>query len=133
MFVQIRIFLITFAVFLAIDMVWLGFISKELYRKHLGYLMSPKPNWTAAIIFYIIFVIGLMFFVLNPALEKESWTFALFAGMFFGLVTYATYDMTNLATIKDWPLRITLIDLAWGSSLCGLTSVFSFFINRAIG
>jgi len=130
MVTQIRIFFVTFIVFLLIDMVWLGFIAKDLYKKYIGYIMSPKPNWIAAIIFYVIFIIGLMYFVLNPALKNESALQALFAGMLFGLITYATYDLTNLATLKDWPLKITVIDLIWGTSLSGLTSIASYFVNR---
>jgi uncharacterized membrane protein len=88
--------------------------------------MRPSPNWTAAIIFYLLYLAGIVFFVINPALEKQSWKFALFAGMFFGLITYATYDLTNLATLKDWPITITVIDLAWGTTLGGLVSIITW-------
>jgi len=126
----VRNYAIALVIFLAIDMIWLMVISKSLYAQHLGYLMAPKAKLFAALIFYILFVFGLQFFVLNPALASSSWTMALFAGMFFGLVTYATYDLTNLATVKDWPLLITVIDLAWGTFVSGLTSILSFLIIR---
>ena len=121
---------IALVIFLAIDMVWLTLIAKSLYAQHLGYLMAPKAKLIAAFIFYLLFVLGLQFFVLNPALAAGSWKTALFAGMFFGLVTYATYDLTNLATIKDWPVLITAIDLVWGSFVSGITALLSFLVIR---
>lgn len=127
---DVRNYFITLVVFLAIDMVWLTVIAKNLYAEHLGYLMAPKANLLAAFIFYLLFILGLMYFVLNPALLSGSWKAALFSGLFFGLVTYATYDLTNLATIKDWPILITGIDLVWGSAVSGLTSVLSYLIIR---
>lgn len=127
---DIRNFFVSFGVFLVIDLVWLGVVAKNLYAEKLGYLMAPKVNFAAAFIFYAIFVVGMMFFVINPALAKNSWQIALFTGMFFGFVTYATYDLTNLATIRDWPLTITIIDLIWGTSLSGTTATISFFLIR---
>ena len=124
----IKTYLITFIVFISVDLIWLGVVAKKLYSRELGYIMSPKPNWMAAIVFYLLFVGGIVFFVLNPALSKNSWTYALFVGMFFGLITYSTYDLTNLATLKDWPILITVIDLTWGTTLGGLTAVVSYFI-----
>ncbi len=125
-----RNLLITVAVFLAIDMVWLLVISKNLYAKYLGYLMTDHVRIGAAAIFYLIFVVGLLFFVITPALSKDSWTHALFAGMFFGFVTYATYDLTNLAVVKDWPVAITIIDLIWGTFLSSTTATVSFLLIR---
>ena len=124
----VRNYALTFIVFIVIDMVWLLFISKNLYAEKLGYLMATKVNFSAAILFYLIFIAGLLFFVLYPALQRNSWTFALLAGAFFGLVTYATYDLTNLATIRDWPLLITVIDLIWGSFISAVTAVLSYFL-----
>jgi uncharacterized membrane protein len=113
-------------------MIWLGVVAKNLYQKELGYLLSDKPNWIAAIIFYLIFITGLVFFVINPAIDRDSLSYALFVGMLFGFITYATYDLTNLATIKDWPIKITLIDLAWGTSLGGAVSSLTFILLKAI-
>lgn len=126
----IKIYLVTFIVFFAIDIVWLGFISKGLYQQYLGYIMKTNVNWIAAILFYLLFIGGLIFFVINPGLAKDSWLYVVGAGAFFGLITYATYDMTNLATIKDWPLLITVIDLMWGTFLCATTSTITFFIAK---
>ncbi|MFN2341080.1 MAG: DUF2177 family protein [Halanaerobium sp.] len=121
-------YLITFIIFLVIDFIWLGAVAKNLYRDQLGFLMKENFNMTAAFAFYILFTAGIVFFVLNQALAISSWQYALFAGMFFGLITYSTYDLTNLATIKDWPLTITIIDLIWGTSLGGLTSFLSYTV-----
>jgi uncharacterized membrane protein len=118
-----------FQVFTA-DMVWLNVIAKSFYAKHLGYLMTSRVNIVAAFAFYLLFIVGLLVFVINPALVRESWQSALFAGMLFGLVCYATYDLTNLATVKDWPVLITVIDLVWGASLSAATSVLSYLVIR---
>ena len=127
---DVRNYVIALVVFLAIDMVWLTVIAKQFYAQKLGYLMAAKPNLLAALLFYMLFIVGLQFFVLNPALASGSWKAALLPGLFFGLVTYATYDLTNLATIKDWPVVITLIDLVWGSFVSGITSVLSYLLIR---
>ncbi len=128
MMTVLRDYLITFGTFIAVDLIWLVFIAKNLYQKHLGYIMATKVNWTAALLFYAIFIAGMLFFVINPALSKQSLQYAFLAGAFFGLVTYATYDLTNLATLKDWPLIITIIDLAWGTTVSALTCSLSYFI-----
>ncbi len=128
----IKMYLITLAVFFVIDLTWLGLIAKKLYSQQLGFIMKENVNWVAAITFYLIFIIGIVYFVVNPAIINDNWRYALFAGMLFGFITYATYDLTNLATLKDWPLKITIIDLIWGTSLGGLTSIISFYIYRKI-
>lgn len=125
-------FLVSFGVFLVIDLIWLGLIAKKLYSKYLGYLMAANVNWAAAIIFYVIFIIGVMYFVVLPALDAQSWTMALMRGAIFGFITYATYDLTNLATIRDWPLNITIIDLLWGTTLSASVSTISYFIISKI-
>lgn len=129
----IKLYLIALPVFLAIDMVWLTLIAKNFYSKYIGYLMSKNPNLWAALIFYLIFIAGLIFFVITPALDRRMWTHALFAGLFFGLVTYATYDLTNLATVKDWPLLVTIVDLLWGISVSAVVSVATYFIAHKLG
>jgi len=111
------------AVFLVIDMIWLGVIARGLYRRHLAHLLSPRPNWPAAIVFYLLFVGGVLTFVVLPAISQQSLLHALTYGLLFGLITYATYDLTNLATLRDWPLLITVVDLLWGSVLCAIVSV----------
>ena len=121
---------IVFAAFLAVDMVWLVFVARKFYVKQIGYLMREPVNFAAAFLFYLVFVAGILFFVLQPALEKDSLAHAALAGAFFGLVTYATYDLTNLSTVKDWPLLVTVVDLAWGTTLSLLVSVIGFLAIR---
>lgn len=128
--ILIKNYLITFIIFLIIDFIWLGILAKDFYRKQLGFLMKTDFNLAAAFIFYLIFTAGIVFFVLNKALALSSWQYALFVGSFFGFITYSTYDLTNLATIKDWPLIITIIDLIWGSFLGGVTSLLSYHVIK---
>ena len=129
----IKLYAIALPVFLVIDMIWLGLISKNFYQEQIGNLMKANVNWLAAIIFYLIFIIGLVVFVITPAVQKNSWTYALFFGALFGLVCYATYDLTNLAVAKDWPLLVTIIDLIWGTTIAALVSMISYFIAKKIG
>ena len=129
----IKLYLIALPVFFAIDMVWLGLIAKNFYREQIGFLMKTDINWTAAIIFYLLFIVGLVVFVIIPAHEKGSWTHALLFGAMFGLITYATYDLTNLATLKDWPLMVTIVDLGWGAVLASSVSTITYFIADKIG
>ena len=129
----VKLYGIALPVFFAIDMVWLGLVAKDFYRQQIGYLMRSDVNWAAAVIFYLVFIAGLVFFVISPAMEKGSWTYALLAGAFFGLVCYATYDLTSLATTKDWPLLVTIVDLAWGAVLAASVSTATFFIATKIG
>jgi len=121
----VLLYLIALAVFLIIDSFWLGLIARRLYRSQIGFLLRDKFNFKAAGVFYLFYLAGLVFFVITPA---ESWTFALLAGLFFGFITYATYDITNLATIKDWPVKLTIIDIVWGSFIAGITSLITFLI-----
>jgi len=123
-----KLYAIALPIFFVIDMLWLGFIAKNFYRDQIGFLMKPDVNWIAAILFYLLFIVGLVVFVITPSVEKGLWTYALFFGALFGLITYATYDLTNLAVAKDWPLLVTIVDLAWGAVLGALVSTVTFFI-----
>ncbi len=121
---------ILFGVFLVIDMIWLVVVARKFYARHLGFLMRDPVNLPAALIFYLLFVAGILFFVLEPALRRDSLGHAALAGALFGLVTYATYDLTNLATIRDWPLLVTVVDLAWGTGVSLAVSVAGFLLVR---
>lgn len=123
-------YLLTSVVFFAIDLTWLGLIAKGLYAKYLGGLLSDQVNWTAAITFYLLFIVGIFLFVILPAAEKSSWQHALIYGALFGFFTYATYDLTNLATLKNWPLTIVFIDIAWGMALTGSVSLAGYAITQ---
>jgi uncharacterized membrane protein len=128
----LKLYAIALPVFFAIDMIWLGLVAKNFYRSQIGFLMKNNINWTAAIIFYLIFIAGLVTFVITPAVEKNSWTHALLFGALFGLVCYATYDLTNLAVAKNWPLLVTIVDLVWGAILATSVSVITYFIANKI-
>ncbi len=129
---MILLYILTLAVFFVIDMIWLGVVAKGFYRRHLGFLMSPKVGWISAILFYLLFIVGLLVFVIRPALLTGIPLHALFYGALFGLISYATYDLTNLATIKDWPLVVTVVDLIWGTVLGSVVSYIGALLGRAL-
>jgi uncharacterized membrane protein len=117
---------ITLVVFFAIDLVWLGVVARNFYRQHLGHLLSADVNWGAALLFYALYIGGIVFFAIKPALEAGSASRALAYGALFGLMAYATYDLTNQATMRDWPVLVTVIDLAWGTVLTGTVAFLSY-------
>ena len=119
---MLKRYLVAAGVFLVIDIVWLTVISPKLYKAQIGHLMAEKASLPAAGVFYLIFIAALLFFVINPAIDKGSVWQAVWTGAFLGLAMYATYDLTNLATLKDWPITITMIDLVWGTSITAATS-----------
>lgn len=125
-----KIYGCTLAGFLAIDLVWLAVVARGFYRNQLGFLLAEEPNWAAAVAFYLLFVAGLLVFAIVPGLQAGSAWRALGLGAFLGLVAYATYDLTNLATIKNWPLAVTLVDLAWGAVLSACVSGIGYAAGR---
>jgi uncharacterized membrane protein len=125
-------FLLTVPIFFAVDIVWLGFLGKPFYQKYLGHLMAEKVNWTAAIIFYFLFILGILIFAVYPALRVDKVSYAIGYGALFGFFTYMTYELTNLAVLKDWPWQIVPIDIIWGVVLCTLVSLGSFYIGKWI-
>ena len=129
----LKLYFIALPIFVAVDMVWLGLAAKNFYAKHIGFLMKANVNWAAAILFYLLFIAGLVAFVVTPAVEKGSWARALLFGALFGLITYATYDLTNLATLRDWPLLVTVVDLIWGTVLAASVSVATYVVAATIG
>ena len=126
----VKLYLATLVAFLAIDMVWLGLVAPGFYRKYLAHLMAPKPNWLAAIIFYLLFIIGILVFVVLPGLQERSLGTTLLRAALFGLISYATYDLTNLATIRDWPVMVTVVDLIWGTVLSTAVSFVSYMVGK---
>jgi uncharacterized membrane protein len=123
-----KLYIIAVVVFFAIDMLWLGVIAKGFYHDQVGVLLKTNPNWIAAILFYLLFLVGLVVFVLLPAVEKQSIAYAIGLGAFFGCIAYATYDLTNLATLKDWPIAVTIVDMLWGSILSALVSGITYWL-----
>ena len=126
----IKLYLLTLIAFFAIDMVWLGLIARGFYQQHLGFLLRSSPNWTAAIIFYLLFVLGIVVFVITPGLQAGSAKKVLLLGALFGIITYATYDLTNLATVKNWPLIVTVVDIAWGCVLATSVGFVGYLAGR---
>jgi uncharacterized membrane protein len=125
---MIKQYFVALFTFLIIDGVWLTVVAKNFYAKHLGYLMAKTPNLAAAGIFYLIYILGMVVLVLQPALAKGSIWQAVLTGALFGLCGYATYDLTNLATIKDWPILVTVVDLIWGTVLSGAVAGISYWV-----
>jgi len=128
MLLFLKLYGIALVVFFLVDMLWLGVIAKRFYNEQIGHLMKPNVNWVAAIVFYLIFIAGVVTFVLIPAWNDGTWVQALLLGGFFGFIAYATYDLTNLATLKDWPVLIAVVDLIWGTVLGASTSVITYGI-----
>ncbi len=124
-------YLSTVVVFLAIDMVWLGVVAREFYKSRLGDLLLAQPNWGVALGFYALYVVGVVLFVVAPALTA-GWSLATTAlwGAAFGFFAYATYDLTNLATIRNWPVSITFVDLAWGTVLTAVSATAGVWLTR---
>jgi len=129
----LKLYAIALPVFFSIDMLWLGLVAKNFYAKQIGFLMKTNINWPAAIIFYFLFLVGLVLFVISPAVEKKSLFTAIVMGGLFGFFTYATYDLTNLATLKNWPLMVSLVDMAWGVILSASVSTITYLIATKIG
>ena len=127
MLYYVKLYFTCLVAFLAVDMVWLGLIAKNFYRKYIGFLLAPNPNWVAAIIFYLLFVVGVVVFVVVPGIKETSIKNTLLRAALFGLITYATYDLTNMATVKDWPLIVTVIDLIWGMVLSTIVGVVGYY------
>jgi uncharacterized membrane protein len=133
MLYYIKLYAATLIGFFLVDMLWLGLLARGFYQQHLGFLLRPSPNWYAAILFYLLFVAGLVVFVIVPGLQAGSTRKVLLLGALFGLITYATYDLTNLATVKDWPWIVTVVDLGWGAILATVVSYLGLLAGKWLG
>jgi len=122
------LYIISVPIFLIIDLIWLGFIASNFYRDRIGHLM--EINWPAALVFYAVFLVGLIFFAVYPQLDK-GWQMVMLYGGLFGFFTYATYDLTNLATLKNWPLDLVIVDIIWGTVLGASVAVVTYLIYTA--
>ncbi|MCF8275908.1 MAG: DUF2177 family protein [Flavobacteriales bacterium] len=125
-------YFLTTLVFFAIDITWIGFVAKKFYWAELGSLLKEDVNWAAALIFYLLYIAGIFIFSILPAVENDSVKHAIFYGALFGFFCYATYDLTNLATLKGFPLKVALVDMTWGAVLTGSVSTAGFYITRWI-
>ncbi len=115
-------------IFAVIDAIWLSLVANKFYKDQLGSLLLDKPNMIAAVLFYVIFLIGLVVFVINPAIAANNWQIALGLGALFGLVAYATYDLTNLATLKGFSVKLVIVDLIWGTFVTASTATLTYLI-----
>ena len=133
---QMSRILLTYAVsvpvFFVVDMIWLGVIAGGFYRKALGPLLSQNVNWIAAIIFYLLFLVGILVFALLPGMSKRSLVYTIEMAALFGFISYATYDLTNLSTLRDWPLTLSIVDMIWGSFLSASTATMTYLIMSRI-
>lgn len=121
-------FLLVGALFAVIDSVWIGLIANKFYKKNLGHLLADKPKFVPAVIFYVIYIAAMVFFVVDPALAAGSLSYAIGHGAFLGLFAYATYDLTNAATLKKWPKIVTFVDMAWGTFVTTAVCAIAFLI-----
>lgn len=125
----LKLYLLTIPIFFAIDLVWLGVVAKSFYRDRIGHLMADEVNWMAALVFYMMYIVGIIFFAVQPALAENSWQKAAIYGAALGFLTYATYDFTNWATLKNWSPTVVFVDILWGTFLGAAVSVGSYFIG----
>ena len=121
-------YIVTAVVFLGLDAVWLSQIALGMYRRELGGLLLDKPNLLIAGIFYLLFVVGIVVLAILPALNGGTWINALLLGAVLGLVAYGTYDITNLSTLRNWSLTVTIADLAWGTVLTGVSATVGYLV-----
>ena len=117
---------------LILDLIWIGVVAQGIYQDQIGYLLSPNVVWWAAILFYVIYSLVLAYLVVLPAIRNNNFKQALYNGLLFGLAAYATYDLTNLATMRDWPIAITFIDMAYGTIVAGATSATAFVLGKKL-
>jgi len=128
----LKLYAISVPVFFLIDFLWLGLIAKPFYDRHLGYILRGQVLWWAAILFYLFFLLGLVAFVISPAVESGSLARAVFWGLFFGFITYQTYELTNYALVRDWPFIVVVVDIAWGMVLSSLVSAVTFLVATKV-
>jgi len=127
---KLKLYLITFLAFLTIDSLWLGLVAPSFYRSQMGYIMAETPNFFAAGLFYLVFVFGMVVFIVEPGVREGTLMQSVSRGALFGLVTYATYDLTNLATLEGWPVLLTVVDLTWGAVLSAAVTLVSVWAGR---
>jgi uncharacterized membrane protein len=120
----------TAVLFLVVDFVWLSTMATSFYRSRIPDVMATEVNYPAAIAFYLIFVAGIVIFAVSPALENGRWTTALSYGALFGFMAYATYDLTNQATLKQWSTAVTIVDMGWGTFISALSATMSFLFTQ---
>lgn len=129
---RLKLYFITLIAFLGIDSFWLGLVAPKFYRSQIGFIMAENPNFIAAGIFYLLFVFGMVIFVVEPAMKNDSMIQNVMKGALFGLVTYATYDLTNFATLANWPILVTVVDMLWGTVLIAAVTWVSVSVGKRL-
>lgn len=125
-------YVVTLVVFVLIDLIWLTFVGGPMYRQALGDVLAPSVRMAPALAFYLIYPLGLVVFAVHPALNSGHVLTALLLGALYGFFTYVTYDLTNLATLRNWTIAVTMIDIAWGCALGGATAALTVVVTPAI-
>lgn len=123
-------YVLTTLVFFAIDITWIGLVAKKFYWDNMGDILKDDVNWAAALIFYLMYIVGIFVFAILPAVENDSVKHAIFYGALFGFLAYATYDLTNLATLKGFPMKVAVVDMIWGTILTATVSTAGYYITR---
>ncbi len=127
---KLKLYFITLIAFLGIDSLWLGLVAPSFYQSQIGYIMAENPNLMAAGLFYLLFIFGMVVFIVEPGVREGTLMQAVARGALFGLVTYATYDLTNLATLEGWPVLVTVVDLIWGTFLSSAVTLVSVWAGK---
>mgnify|MGYP000456923249 FL=1 len=128
--VSLIAYLSTVVVFFAIDFVWLNFVAQKFYNAQMGDLLKDSFNLPVAAGFYLVYIVGIVIFAINPALKSGAWTTALLYGALFGFFCYATYDLTNLSTMKGFPPLVAVVDIAWGAFITGVSATLGFYLTQ---
>lgn len=128
----INLYLLTVPLFFLIDMLWLGVVARDFYRGNLSHLLADQVDWVAAIIFYLIYIAGILLFAVVPGLAADSLRKTAVWAASFGFFTYATYELTNRATLPDWPMRLVIVDILWGITLCTLVGIAAHMIGKKL-
>ena len=126
----VKTYLVTLIAFLAIDAVWLGVVAPDFYANNIGHLMAENVNWGAALAFYLLYIVGIVKFGIAATNASQGWKGAALNGAMFGLIAYATYDLTNFATLKDWPLNVVIADMIWGAFITGASATIGFLLHQ---
>ncbi len=129
----VKLFLLTALVFFAIDLVWIGVVASQFYERHIGSLLAPQVRWLPAILFYLIYITGLLVFAVLPGLSAGSLIRTVALGAFLGFFAYATFDLTCLALFKDFPVIVVVVDMVWGTFLSALVTASGYGIGRWLG
>lgn len=125
-------YIATALVFFPLDAIWLSYVARDFFRSRLGDMLAPEPNLIVAGVFYAVFIIGIVIFAVEPALRSGSWVTALVYGGLFGFFVYATYDMTNIALLRSWPVSVAVVDVAWGTFVNAAAATIGYLVTRAV-